>query len=519
PERDDSTGQHIPHTTQQVAFQVVQTNNDASVATLLVIGLQQPSPATIEFKSATRAPTFWGFKSITEDPVTEAYLLQSFAPLTQVRQLELGKGIVEFVLPRLGRLFPHITTYVCPTVGLLEVDHTAFDTCSTLRTLSFHCAIRVPHLRSILKAFSGLQHLTLGGTLLGSNPAASDEIIEHSNLETLVAVRFSDFVAGKVWLTGLKKLTLPGLYHRELKEVLDALPLLEHISLSSYDGGGYANGLQEFGSFTQHYPLQVFFCPTSRENPTIARFVHSMPHLVRLHLGAATGDLVAELGRACKCLESVRFDLKEPCHQEMNQLFVECPKLTHCMGEGHQVLSSDVLQEPYWICLGLQELHCVIRGVPRLTAAQEHVLDKMRHESRTEPETDEEREAVNKKTESFSVQRRIYQRLALLTQLTYLDIGFGQFSRGDLPGRYANEFVGGLCYRGRTSSFFSECLEISLESGLSELAALTQLRTIGFQGTNAFSTPIAAIVFKDTFASAKHAHTGSRTAGCLLQRP
>lgn len=443
-----------------------------------------PRLRTIEFKSATSAPTFWGFKSITEDAATEAYLLQKFSRLTQVRHLELGKGIVEFILPRLGRLFPYIKTYVCPTVSLLEMDLTALDVCSTLRTLTFHCAIRVPHLRSILKAFSGLQHLTLGGTLLGSNPGALDEIIEHSSLQTLVAVRFSDFVTGKVCFTGLKKLTLPGLEHRGLKEALDVLPALEHLSLSSYVDGGDVSGIQELGSFTRDFPLQVFFCPTGRENPTIARFVSSMPHLVRLHLGAATGDLVTELSRTCRSLEWVHFDIKKPCHQEMNQLFVECPRLTHCLGEGHEVLSGDVLREPYWTCLGLQELHCAIRGVPRLTLAQEHILDRMCYESRTRPKTEEELEAVNRRKESYSVQRQVYQQLAQLTKLTYLDIGFKQFSRGDLPERYTGEFDGGLCYRGRNGSIFSGCLELSLQSGLSKLATLTQLRIIGFQGVD-----------------------------------
>ncbi|KAG9065004.1 hypothetical protein KI688_002323 [Linnemannia hyalina] len=443
-----------------------------------------PHLRSIEFKSATSTPTFWGFKSTTEDAATEAYLLQAFSALTQVRHLELGKGIVEFVLPRLGRLFPHIITYVCPTVSFLEMDRTPFDSCSTLRTLRFHCAIRVPHLRSILKAFSGLQHLTLGGTIVGLNPVASNEIIEHSSLETLVTVRFSDLVAGKVRFRGLKKLTVPGLSHRELKEALSALPSLEYLLLSSYDDRGYAGDLSELGASKQDYPLQTFFCSTSHGNPTIPHFVHSMPHLVRLHLGATTGDLVAELGRTCRSLEWVHFDLQEPCYQEMNQLFVECPRLTHCLGEGHEVLSSDVLQEPYWACLGLQELHCAIRGVVRLTVGQEHVLDKMRHESRTEPEMNEEREAVNRWTESLSVQRQVYQRLALLTELTYLDIGFGQFSRGDFLERYVSEFDGGLRYRGRTSSTFSGCLELSLESGLFELGTLARLRTIGFQGVD-----------------------------------
>lgn len=443
-----------------------------------------PHLQSIRFKSATSTPTFWGFKSTTDDAATEAYLLQAFSALTQVRHLELGKGFVEFVLPRLGRLFPHITTYVCPTVSFLEMDHTPFDACSTLRTLRFQCAIRVPHLRSILKAFSGLQHLTLGGTIVGLNPSASDEIVEHCNLETLMAVRFSDIVAGKIRLTGLKKLKLPGLSHRGLKEALSALPSLQYLLLSSYDDGGYAGDPSELGIFTQDYPLQAFVCLTGHENPTIPHFVHSMPHLVCLRLGVTTADLVAELGRTCKSLDWVRFDLKEPCHQEMNQLFVECPRLTHCLGEGHEVLSSDVLQEPYWTCLGLQELHCAIRGVTRLTVDQEHVLDKMRYESRTEPEMDEEREAVNRWTESLSVQRQVYQRLALLTELTYLDIGFGKFSRGDLIERYVSEFDGGLCYRGRTGSLFSGCLGLSLESGLSELGTLARLETIAFQGVD-----------------------------------
>ncbi|KAF9100683.1 hypothetical protein BGX29_006359 [Mortierella sp. GBA35] len=131
----------------------------------------------------------------------------------------------------------------------------------------------------------------------------------------------------------------------------------------------------------------------------------------------------------------------------MNQLFVGCSSLEHCSGMGHAILAADFIREPHWTCLGLQDLDCAIRGVPRLSPSQEHVLDRMRHESRTEPATDEEREAVERMTHSLSVQR--------------------QFS----DGVYFRDL-------GSKVGIVPDTLELSLESGLSELSTLSRLRSI-----------------------------------------
>ncbi|KAF9907758.1 hypothetical protein EC991_010628 [Linnemannia zychae] len=92
----------------------------------------------------------------------------------------------------------------------------------------------------------------------------------------------------------------------------------------------------------------------TNENIPIPRFIQFMPHLVRLRLGVIKVNLVAELGKTCRNLKSVQFDIKEPCCKEMSQIFVSCSRLTHFKGEKHVVLYSDIIQEPYWICLGLQ---------------------------------------------------------------------------------------------------------------------------------------------------------------------
>ncbi|KAF9089411.1 hypothetical protein BGX23_006708 [Mortierella sp. AD031] len=164
----------------------------------------------------------------------------------------------------------------------------------------------------------------------------------------------------------------------------------------------------------------------------------------------------------------------------MNQLFVGCSSLKHCSGMGHAILAADFIREPHWTCLGLQDLDCAIRGVPRLSPSQEHVLDRMRHESRTEPATDEEREAVERMTHSLSVQRQVYQRLACFTDLRQLDLGCVKIATGSLHERFVNQFSDGVYFRdlGSKVGIVPDTLELSLGSGLSELSTLSRLRSI-----------------------------------------
>ncbi|KAF9100685.1 hypothetical protein BGX29_006361 [Mortierella sp. GBA35] len=447
-----------------------------------------PHLQSIEFRHA-RADRILTFKSTAMDQETDSYLLEAFSALKQLQHFDIGNKVDGFVLPRLGILFPRIATYNCRAARLDELSNLAFSTCTTLRNLVMHISIRPIHLRSIVKAFSGLQRLTLRQCIvrgsLGTNPTLSDEIIHNTSIETLVAERFSDISATRIRLNGLRKLTLASTDHQQLRATLDVLPALEYLLLAIYTSHATdTNGDPDPETPEQGWPLRVFLCQRLHENPTVSRLLQSMPHLVRLHLGFVTAAVVAELGRTCRNLEWVRFDLRTECHAEMNQLFVGCSRLTHCMGMGHAILATDMIREPHWTCFRLQELHCAIRGVPRLSHLQEHILDRMRHESRTEPKTDKEREVVEKRTHSLSVQRQIYQRLAVHTDLAYLDIGFEGVSPGSLQERYVTLFQDGLCYRGSKAGAIPDSLELSLETGLSELAVLSGLRTIGFQSVD-----------------------------------
>ncbi|KAG0211378.1 phosphatidylinositol-3,5-bisphosphate 5-phosphatase [Mortierella sp. NVP41] len=438
-----------------------------------------PQLHSIDFQDTTSATSLKPFKSTPADPETESYLVGALSSLTQVRRFTLGPD--RFLLPRLGVLFPRIISFNCRLGRYTELDQSVINACATIRTLTIDNTLKASHLRSILKEFTGLQAFYFDGGVEATD--TPDDIVHNTSLQILKTTLFEYFIWTRIQLDGLKTLELPGALYRQVRQALNRLPALQILELSKYDSLGLSTGEEDPNIPTQGWPVRVFKCRRSREGATLANLVRSMPHLTHLDLGGVTVGLVAELSRSCRNLIGVRFDIKEECYEAMNQLFVGCPGLTHCSGEGHAVLATDLIREPHWTCLGLQYLDCAIRGVSRLSPSQEHVLDRMRHESRTEPATDEERKAFERRTHSLSVQRQIYQRLACFTDLRHLALEFTNIAIGSPHKRFASQFDDGVYFRdlGSKVGFIPDTLELSLESGLSELATLSRLRSIKFR--------------------------------------
>ncbi|KAK3816127.1 MAG: hypothetical protein J3Q66DRAFT_341724 [Benniella sp.] len=129
-----------------------------------------------------------------------------------------------------------------------------------------------------------------------------------------------------------------------------------------------------------------------------------------------------------------------------------------------------------WVCQGIETLRCRIVGVVRLTKDEQTTLNNILASHPTFQHhgdvsgilsalSDKERAVVQKHLRSREQQRQIYERLASLQHLKYLDIGFEiQEYTGHQPRRTP------------------DTLELSLESGLGHLGSLKNLEMFGFEG-------------------------------------
>ncbi|KAF9098313.1 hypothetical protein BGX29_007713 [Mortierella sp. GBA35] len=160
-----------------------------------------------------------------------------------------------------------------------------------------------------------------------------------------------------------------------------------------------------------------------------------MPHLVRLELGWIPAEAVRVISQTCSStFEHVRFSLHKPCFEEMSQLLISCSKLKTCRGLGLVVRAEDMIREPFWPCLGLEELDLVIHGVPRLTRQQELFLETRKAQEpryadyhdgdRSDDEDKEYAKIVEKQQESELVKAKVDQQLARLIHLRHLDLTF-----------------------------------------------------------------------------------------------
>ncbi|KAG0280182.1 hypothetical protein BGZ95_011010 [Linnemannia exigua] len=165
---------------------------------------------------------------------------------------------------------------------------------------------------------------------------------------------------------------------------------------------------------------------------------------------------------------------------ELTPLLEGCPNLkivdaTHHMIIANRLLSSN---DAPWACLGLQHLRCQITGIDRLTMQEQSELDKA-------ADSVEQQAVMEKYTRSQYQQRQIYQRLAGLQHLTTCDLGFEYRQVRWLKTKVGHErdmySIGGKEYIRYTGPIY-DTLDLSLDSGLYQLASLKRLEVFGFEG-------------------------------------
>jgi hypothetical protein len=141
-----------------------------------------------------------------------------------------------------------------------------------------------------------------------------------------------------------------------------------------------------------------------------------------------------------------------------------------------------MLRQP-WACMGLEWLSCRIVGVDRLNDAEQSLVDRVMAHGYAVPLSDEERAAVEKFQRCRAQHHGVYDRLASLTKLKHLDLGY--------ENRYPWQYKSGDSYEAEDGEEYLyygpptfDTLELSLASGVDRLGALKNLEMIGFECIN-----------------------------------
>ncbi|KAG9064992.1 hypothetical protein KI688_002311 [Linnemannia hyalina] len=153
-----------------------------------------------------------------------------------------------------------------------------------------------------------------------------------------------------------------------------------------------------------------------------------------------------------------------------------CPKLKVLDVYQSQLRAESLLASPPWVCEKLEALRCMITGVSRLSTQDMKILNDLSvsGSSRNVFLTEQDRNALKTDRETMGQQQRILARLANLTHLKVLELASKRpkdnRQRPDEDHLYVDHF--------------SDTLELTLASGLGQLAALKDLEMFGFEGCN-----------------------------------
>ncbi|KAF9132541.1 hypothetical protein BGX30_012621 [Mortierella sp. GBA39] len=214
-----------------------------------------------------------------------------------------------------------------------------------------------------------------------------------------------------------------------------------------------------------------------------------LPHLTEFRIDMLTTTIAWALVRHCPMLEIFEATNGESLHEEyINRppletdtasiLFSGCPRLKVFDGIHHEIDAEKMITLPI-VCQELVVFRCQIRGVPRLTPAEQRSIRVQETGSSTLKE--EQEAGFRKQKRSRDIQQQVLDRLASLNRLQTIDLGF----------EYRNlDFFFGYGLSGQEEaaqrdydygSPFADTLELSLDSGLDRLGVLADLEVFGFE--------------------------------------
>ncbi|KAG0093913.1 hypothetical protein BGZ92_000028 [Podila epicladia] len=316
---------------------------------------------------------------------------------------------------------------------------------STLRTLSMDATLNVNDLHTLLGLFPNLTMLTLYMVTHSQEDVHTDHNQIQSQATTTTTVG-TNLIA----------------FNALLKDDKIPLCLPQHVELTYHDH-----------TFESDMPLVLAQHPTRF---TVFKALHNPWYLEEERHGRRDRDCANEVLTSCTRL----------------RVFDSITRYIH---------ADEMLRRP-WACMGLEWLSCRIVGINRLTDEEQAMVVQVMAPGYMEELTVEEVAVVEKFQRCRAQQHGVYDRLASLTRLKHLDLGYENrypwtYKSGEWyeagtdtvehvswDGENEFEFIGGssyLCYNEKPTF---DSLELSLASGLDRLGALKDLEMIGFERIN-----------------------------------
>ncbi|KAG0280237.1 hypothetical protein BGZ95_010836 [Linnemannia exigua] len=215
-----------------------------------------------------------------------------------------------------------------------------------------------------------------------------------------------------------------------------------------------------------------------------------LPNLIEFRIYQLTRTIAQALIRHCPMLEIFEAANEESLHEDysidpletdiVSILLTGCSHLKVFDGIHHAIDAEKISVLPI-VCHELTTFRCQIRGVPRLTPAENEAVLTSTATATSVPDPTVLKATLRKQEESRNMQIRVLNRLATLTNLRTLDLGFEYrdldifFGHGSMGPRKAAQPDYDF------GSPFADTLELSLESGLDCLDTLTKLEVFGFE--------------------------------------
>ncbi|KAF9326502.1 hypothetical protein BGZ91_001908 [Linnemannia elongata] len=236
--------------------------------------------------------------------------------------------------------------------------------------------------------------------------------------------------------------------------------------------------------------------PTAEYKPIhealATHLIPRLPLLTQLTAEVLTPKMARALATHCKQFRVFRQGGDDECINEnltvktelnvVSILLESCPNLTTIDAIQHRIDATYLAEHP-WACEAtLETFRCQIIGFERLTFEEYQDMSMSEQDAIQLPSRGAAEEKYKRSQEQH---HRVYECLSRLVRLQTLDLGsdvksaeFHLFGDGgDEPTREVNGRIHLI-----DSNPIMDCLELSLTSGLDQLATLRNLKVFGFEG-------------------------------------
>ncbi|KAG0264728.1 hypothetical protein BGZ95_003531, partial [Linnemannia exigua] len=270
----------------------------------------------------------------------------------------------------------------------------------------------------------------------------------------------------------------PNLDSLALDKLAEAPRTTTHFHLQQQQAG--TANVQE-NNFT--YPLKQFHYKSLRGflYGNSAKVVLTwVPYLTHVTLNILILETAQYLAKQCKLLESFCQVRDEDNFNSsyitdtVLKLLGACPNLKVLDAIQHRITAQALLYNPPWVCHGLEIFRCQIVGVSRLSESDVKALRDLPSSGSSANIflTTQQRSVLRLDRMTMGQQQSILERLSRLTRLKVLEVSFKKYKG---PGRPTQEDVTYVDY-------ILDTLELTLDSGLGQLASLKDLEMFGFEG-------------------------------------